>query len=91
MFQDVHVLDAGCGTGQYTEALFEKGLTKATMIDASAEMLNVAKEKLKTAINNKMIDDVVQVQLPHLPFEDGAFDAVMYNYVSWLVCNTGII
>ena len=86
LFQDIHILDAGCGTGHYTEALVDKGLGKVTMIDASAEMLSVAKKKLKTAIDTKVIDNVIQVKMPPLPFEDGTFDAVMFNLVSCFLC-----
>ena len=80
-FQDIHILDGGCGTGQYTEAFISKGLGKATLLDSNPKMLSVAREKLKAAIDDRTIDTVVQAELPDLPFEDGIFDAVMYNFV----------
>ena len=45
-------------------------------------MLSVARDKLKTAIDSKAIDNIIQAKLPLLPFDDGAFDAIMYNFVS---------
>ena len=53
-----------------------------TLLDASAEMLAVAKEKLDYAIKDKRIDAVVKTTLPNLPFADRTFDAVMFNQVA---------
>lgn len=81
-FQDIHVLDAGCGTGLYTKALIELGVGNFSLLDASPAMLGVAKEKLKSEIENKVILDVIEAKLPVLPFKDGLFDAVMFNMVT---------
>lgn len=81
--QDIHVLDAGCGTGHYTKALIDLGVGKFTLLDASPDMMDIAKEKLKNAIDNKIVEEVIQAQLPALPFESEKFDAVMFNEVSF--------
>ena len=44
-------------------------------------MLSVAKDKLKDAIDKKIIDQVVEAKLPSIPFEDGSFDMVLYSLV----------
>lgn len=46
-FQNIHLLDAGCGTGQYSKALLEMGIGVITLLDASPQMLTIAKENLK--------------------------------------------
>ena len=76
-------MDAGCGTGHYAKALIELGVGQVTLLDASQEMLNVAKEKLAVEIKSNVVDDVINVVLPNLPFDDGLFDAVMFNSVGW--------
>lgn len=76
--KDIHLLDAGCGTGQPAKALLDHGLGKITLLDASREMLTVAKEKLSDAIEDKRIDAIVDTTLPNLPFADRTFDAVLF-------------
>ena len=82
IFQDLRVLDAGCGTGRYSKALVDLGVGKISLLDSSPEMLKVAAKKLKTAIDTNIVDKITEAILPDLPFDDGNFDAVMYNYVS---------
>ena len=60
-----------------------EGLGKVTMLDASAEMLSIARDKLKIAIDDKIVDSIIEAKMPDLPFDDGTFDAVMYNFVSF--------
>ena len=84
MFQDLHVLDAGCGTGHHAKMLIEMGVGKFTLLDASPEMLNIAKLQLKDAIKQNVVNTIIEAKLPDLPFEDGIFDAVMFNLVSSL-------
>ena len=84
IFQDIHVLDAGCGTGLYAKVLVKMGLGKLTLMDASPKMLSIAQVQLNDAIQQKIVDAVVEAKLPDLPFEDGKFDAVMFNLVSSL-------
>ncbi|CAH1798931.1 unnamed protein product [Owenia fusiformis] len=74
----LHVLDAGCGTGNYSLALLKEGLGHVTLLDASEGMLHVAKKKLQTFIK----DDKAVVThgiMPDLDFPDDTFDAVMFN------------
>ena len=88
-FQDLHVLDAGCGTGNYAKALIEFGVGKITLLDASKDMLAVAKEKLKAEIDSGIVDKVVEAKMPPLPFEDGSFDVVLFSLVG-SVCNVSL-
>ena len=75
------MLDAGCGTGNYAKALIEFGVGKITLLDASKDMLDVAKEKLKTEIEKGIVDQVIEAKMPPLPFEDGKFDVVLFSLV----------
>ena len=75
------MLDAGCGTGNYAKALVELGVGKITLLDASKDMLEVAKEKLKDEIEKGIIDKVIEDKMPPLPFEDGSFDVVLFSLV----------
>ena len=82
IFQDVYVLDAGCGTGHYAKVLADMGVGKLCLLDASSEMLNIAKHKLEDNIKQNVVDAVIKAKLPDLPFVDGTFDVVMFNNVS---------
>jgi ubiquinone/menaquinone biosynthesis C-methylase UbiE len=68
------VLDVGCGTGRLSAALVERACARVWGVDASPEMLAVAKEKL---------DGVAfkQARAESLPFKVGWFERV----VLWLV------
>lgn len=79
LFKDIHLLDAGCGTGMYARSLLDMGVGKITLLDASREMLDVAEENLNEAIKIRKIDDVVHTILPNLPFNNDTFDSVMFN------------
>ena len=76
---EVHLLDAGCGTGSYA-AVIAPHIGALTLMDASDEMLAVATAKL-AAIADAPPVDARHGQLQALPFEDGSFDAVMTNQV----------
>ena len=78
-------MDAGCGTGQYAKALIGHGVGRITLLDASSEMLSVARDKLKDAIQDNVVAAVVQAKLPDIPFKDGIFDAVMFAQVSYCI------
>ena len=73
------VLDAGCGTGSYSQALL-RHVGRIEAVDLNEGMLEVARRKLaeaeeegRVSFNSAMIDE--------LPFEDGTFDGVMINQV----------
>jgi SAM-dependent methyltransferase len=66
------VLDVGCGTGRFCAALTEAGIARAWGVDASAEMIAVAKEKAAGA-------GFKHGRAERLPFKDSWFDrAVMW-------------
>ena len=69
------VLDLGCGTGRLAAALTEQDVARVWGVDASAEMLAVAREKLPAAVGLK------EGRAEQLPFRDAWFDRV----VMWLV------
>ncbi len=68
------VLDIGCGTGRLSAALVERAYAKVWGVDASPEMLAVAKEKVQ-GVAFKRAD------AESLPFKDGWFERA----VLWLV------
>lgn len=77
---DSLVLDAGCGTGLVTLALYNAGYRpKRTLaLDLSFKSLGVAKEQF--AADKKAYDgeiDAIQGNLLSLPFEDEKFEAVL--------------
>ena len=45
-------------------------------------MLRIAEDNLKDEMLENTIHAVVKTELPEMPFEDGSFDAVMFNSVS---------
>jgi SAM-dependent methyltransferase len=68
------VLDAGCGTGRFSAELAESGIARVWGVDASPEMLEVARSKTRRA-------GFKEGRLEALPFRDGWFEAA----VAWLV------
>ena len=76
------MLDAGCGTGHFAQSLINIGIGKMTLLDASSEMLTVAKENLNDAITKNVVDAVVTAKLPKLPFAEETFDVVLFFNVS---------
>ncbi len=69
------VLDVGCGTGRLSVALAERAGAKVWGVDASPEMLAVARRKAPRGVAFK------EAQAESLPFKDGWFERV----VLWLV------
>ena len=67
------MLDAGCGTGRFAAALAPEALVWG--IDASAEMLAVARRRVPANVRLKL----AHAEEP--PFKDGWFERVVY----WLV------
>ena len=68
----IELLDAGCGTGTYAEAVAPK-VGSVTLLDASEDMLAVARQKLGSAPRF----DYRVGRLQDLPYADASFDAVM--------------
>ncbi|KAL4218414.1 hypothetical protein ACF0H5_023150 [Mactra antiquata] len=79
--KDVHLLDGGCGTGNYSKALIQHGICKITMVDASQGMLDKAIHKLSRYIESGVVEDVKQSKLPELPFPDTKLDVVLFSLV----------
>jgi SAM-dependent methyltransferase len=68
------ILDAGCGTGRLAAELADSGIARVWGVDASPEMLAVARAKTQRA-------GFKEGRLEALPFRDAWFDAA----VAWLV------
>jgi SAM-dependent methyltransferase len=73
------VLDVGCGTGRLAAALVDEARAKVWGIDASAEMVAVAREGSPAGVG------VRQGDAEALPFRDGWFDRVVMSLVIHLV------
>lgn len=80
--QEIEVLDAGCGTGNYAKAFLEYGVNSVSLLDASRGMLDKARENLLMEIEAGKVKSVVHATMPPLPFPDNSFDVVMFNMVS---------
>ena len=76
------MLVIGCGTGLYTNALLDYGVGRFTLLDASSQMLEFERRKLRDATEKKIINDVLATSLPVIPFKNATFDAVMVNMVN---------
>ena len=76
VFEQGRVLDAGVGTGRYAAALADRGLT-VVGLDIARRMLDRARDR--------HMDRLVQGELTHLPFRDGAFDHAIAIHVFHLV------
>jgi len=75
----LEILDAGCGTGNYTLALAQY-VRQVTALDVNEAMLGIARQKVayselkeKITLKHGLINE--------LPFENNSFDAVMFNQV----------
>lgn len=68
-----HVLDVGCGTGTLALALKARGAGEVHGIDASPEMIEVAKAKAAKA---RLAVDLQVALIEALPFPDASFDLV---------------
>ena len=73
------LVDAGCGTGQYSAALV-KNVRKIEAIDLNAGTLKIAKDKMKLEEKNGLINFYIS-SIDSLPLDDNTADAVMINQV----------
>jgi SAM-dependent methyltransferase len=73
------ILDVGCGTGRLAAALAEVGRAKVWGIDASPEMVAVARETLPASVGVRL------GRAERLPFRDGWFDRVTMSLVLHLL------
>jgi len=71
------VLDLGCGTGRLATALAEEGIARVWGVDASPEMLAVARQNVPDGVGLK------EGRAEQLPFRDAWFERV----VMWLVAH----
>ncbi|XP_052811956.1 uncharacterized protein LOC128239372 [Mya arenaria] len=61
--------------------MFDMGVGRMALLDASADMLCVAREKFAVEIKANKVSAIAQTSLPKIPFDDGTFDAVLLNTV----------
>jgi len=71
--EKIRVLDVGCGTGNYSIKLAEKGF-KVVGIDKSPEMLKIARQKVE---RRGYSIELIQGDALRLPFANKEFDAVI--------------
>ncbi len=73
--KDKAVLDAGCGFGYDDDFLYKKG-AKVFGIDASPQMISIAKEKYPHLSSNFFVGNIRK-----LPFKNNFFDIIISKYV----------
>jgi SAM-dependent methyltransferase len=73
------ILDAGCGTGNYSRAMLDY-VGRIEAVDMNPGMLEVAAHKLAEAKDEGRIS-FHSARIDELPFEDEHFDGVMINQV----------
>lgn len=75
----LHILDAGCGTGNYTKVLLPHiGHIKA--VDVNQSMLDIAAAKLRPHADRGQVD-LCRASIDVLPFADRIFDGIIVNQV----------
>jgi len=73
-FEDMHVLDVGCGTGALACVAFEKGATGVICGDIAGFMLKQAQGK---SVSPDKEYTFCQLDAEGLPYRDNSFDAVI--------------
>ena len=76
---NLNVLDAGCGTGNYTLEM-AKYVNHVSAIDVNETMLEMARNKIENSGLKEKVG-ITQGSITELPYEDCSFDAVMFNQV----------
>jgi ubiquinone/menaquinone biosynthesis C-methylase UbiE len=74
---DMHVLDVGCGTGNYSLALADH-VQSVVGIDRSMGMIALAQEKLPTYSGQTSLNFTIGT-MTETPFCDATFDGIMVN------------
>jgi cytosine/adenosine deaminase-related metal-dependent hydrolase/ubiquinone/menaquinone biosynthesis C-methylase UbiE len=72
---DLHIVDLGCGTGRWLEALKGVGARSLLGVDLSPEMLGLAKSKLKS------VATMVCADLADAPLVTASADVMLCNFV----------
>lgn len=76
---ELTVLDAGCGTGNYSEVLVER-VRRIEAVDLNAGMIAQAEKKMSAQVAAGRIA-FQQSSIDALPFGDQTFDAIVINQV----------
>ena len=76
---ELTLLDAGCGTGNYSQALISS-VGRIEAVDLNPGMIAQAERKLRSEIDAGRIA-FQEASIDSLPFEDQSFDAVVINQV----------
>ncbi len=77
--EDDHVLDFGCGTGDFTFALRKHSALYITAIDLSPEMLDLMKNKTDNDTSNWL--KLMAADGEDLPFDENTFDGAVAGFV----------
>ena len=68
------ILDVGCGTANQLLLFRQKGMTFGVGVDVSAEMLSLAREKIRHQPDASIF--LIQARAEALPFKSGAFSKI---------------
>lgn len=77
--KDKSLLDFGCGDGRFAITFAKEGVRKVTGIDASDEMIGLAKKRLESDHRDNV--EFLVADGANLPFENNSFDVVFSNFV----------
>ena len=77
--REIELLDAGCGTGNYTRALAHQ-VGRVTAVDLSPAMLAVARAKLEAEATAGRVR-FQEGSITDLPLAEASLDGVMFNQV----------
>ena len=78
--RDRHVLDLGCGVGEYVRAFARRG-ARALGTDIAADRLVEARQRVDEATATHGVEGFVAAAGESLPFQDALFDLVVLNEV----------